>query len=426
MACEHLGWAQAMVSTVVVPAACLPPNERERLAALATYDILDTPPEPDFDAITQLVAQICETPFAVINLVADRRQFFKSEVGLGVRETPIATSICAHALLQPGLFVIPDMTADQRFADNPLVTADPGLRFYAGQLLTTDDGYDLGTLCALDTRPRDLTAVQRATLKTLARHVMTMLELRKVAARDRQLLVVQAELNHRLDDALAGHHRIAAMVAHDLRTPLGVLSLGVDMVASAPDRKLAAVAERMQRAVASMQQLIADLLDLERSNAGALRIEPAHLASGDLIRDALDTFAPLADAAGVVLRVSPHSSIVVHVDRHRIQQVLANLIGNALKVSHRGGAIDIGVTEEPGFARYFVRDQGPGIAADIQQRVFEPYFTKQVAGANGTGLGLAISKRIIDASGGQMGVESAPKQGATFWFTLPVTTATVA
>jgi signal transduction histidine kinase len=409
-----------------LPAACTPRNERERLAALATYKILDTPAEPDFDAITQLVAQICETPFAVINLIGEGRQFFKSEVGLGVRETPIATSICAHALLQPGLFVIPDLTADERFADNPLVTAGPGLRFYAGQLLTTDDGFDLGTLCALDTRPRELTPLQQSTLKTLARHVMTLLELRKVSERDRQLIVEQADMNRRLDAALTGHHRMSAMVAHDLRSPLGVVSFGIEMVAAAPDQKLAAVAERMRRAVASMQQLIADLLDLEQASAGALRLERTTVPSAELLRDALDTFAPLAEASGIALRVVSGGDALVHVDRQRIQQVLANLIGNALKVSKRGGAIEIGVTDDAGSVRLFVRDQGPGISPEDQRRVFDPYFTKVVAGAKGTGLGLTISKRIIDASGGRMGIESVPNNGATFWFTLPTTVAIAA
>ncbi len=403
-----------------MPAACPPPNERERLAALASYDILDTPPEPDFDAITQLVAQICETPFAVINLVAERRQFFKSEVGLGVRETPIATSLCAHALLQPGLLLIPDLTSDDRFSDNPLVTGGPELRFYAGELLTTEDGFDLGTLCALDTRPRDLTAVQRASLKTLARHVINLLELRKMSKRDRALLAEQAELNRRLDGALAGHHRISAMVAHDLRTPLGVLALGAEMLAEHPDRALVAVADRMSRAVGSMQALIADLLDLEQSNADVLRIEPESVASGDLIRGALDSFAPLAEGAGVTLRAAVDRDADLHVDRRRIHQVLANLIGNALKVSPRGGVITIGVVGESTHIRISVSDQGPGIASEDQQRVFEPFFTKQVGGAKGTGLGLAISKRIVEVSGGRMGVESVPAGGATLWFTLPI------
>jgi len=105
--------------------AALHSAEEYRLAALRHYGILDTPREADFDEVVEVASAICGTPISVINLIDQGRQWFKAEVGLGVRETPIASSICAHAILQPGLFVIPDTTQDPRFADNPLVTGDP-------------------------------------------------------------------------------------------------------------------------------------------------------------------------------------------------------------------------------------------------------------------------------------------------------------
>jgi PAS domain S-box-containing protein len=156
-------------------------DEAERLSALDSYGVLDTPPERDFDEVVQLAAQLCEAPFAVVNLIAENRQFFKAEIGLGVRETPLDVSICAHAILQPGLFVVPDTTRDPRFASNPLVTGAPHLRFYAGALLETEDGLPLGTLCVLDSvpRPAGLTAQQRFALDVLARQVMAQLELRR-------------------------------------------------------------------------------------------------------------------------------------------------------------------------------------------------------------------------------------------------------
>jgi PAS domain S-box-containing protein len=156
-------------------------DERARLAALDSYSILDTPPERAFDEVVRLAAQICDAPFAVVNLVAEERQFFKAEIGLGVRETPLDVSICAHALLRPGLFVVRDTTRDARFAGNPLVTGAPHLRFYAGALLETEDGLPLGTLCVLDREPRPdgLTEQQGFALQVLARQVMSQLELRR-------------------------------------------------------------------------------------------------------------------------------------------------------------------------------------------------------------------------------------------------------
>lgn len=164
-----------------------PLHEEQRLAALRRYDILDSPEEQAFDDITRLVSYICDAPIAVVNLIDRDRQFFKSEIGLGVRETPLDISICAHAILQPGLMIVPDTTADPRFTDNPLVTGDPNLRFYAGALLETSDGHALGTLCVLDYKTRELTPAQTDALQALSRQVMTLLELRRRYAHEKNI-----------------------------------------------------------------------------------------------------------------------------------------------------------------------------------------------------------------------------------------------
>ena len=166
--------------------------ETQRLAALRGYGILDTPREAEFDEIVEVVSAICEAPISVINLIDAGRQWFKAEVGLGVRETPIDSSICAHAILQPDLLVVPDTTEDARFCDNPLVTGEPRLRFYAGALLETPEGLPLGTICVLDYVPRDLNEKQRALLRLMAGQIMKLLELRRLNARERELRL-QAE-----------------------------------------------------------------------------------------------------------------------------------------------------------------------------------------------------------------------------------------
>ena len=135
-------------------------REGQRLAALAQYKIVDTPPEEAFDEIAELAAAICEAPMAIVNLIADGRQFFKAEVGLGVREMPLDTSFCAQAILEEDFLLVPDAAADPRFACNPLVTGAPHLRFYAGAILKSPEGLPIGTLSVLDVRPRTLTGVQ--------------------------------------------------------------------------------------------------------------------------------------------------------------------------------------------------------------------------------------------------------------------------
>ena len=153
-------------------------REARRLEALRRYDILDTPRETAFDEIAALAAEICGTPIGVVNLIGQGRQFFKAEVGLGVRETPLETSFCAKAILEDDFLLVPDAAVDPRFEGNPLVTGDPHLRFYAGALLKTVEGLPIGTLCVLDTAPKTLTSLQQTTLRVLARQVMTQLDLR--------------------------------------------------------------------------------------------------------------------------------------------------------------------------------------------------------------------------------------------------------
>jgi len=165
-------------------------NEKKRLNVLWQYEVLDTVPEELFDDLTELAARICEAPIALISLVDEKRQWFKSKVGTTVNETSRDISFCAHAIQQSDLFIVPDATKDERFAQNPLVTSEPKIRFYAGAPLFTPDGYALGTLCVIDKVPRELRPDQKQALVILARHVVSQLELRR---RSRDLTSVRAE-----------------------------------------------------------------------------------------------------------------------------------------------------------------------------------------------------------------------------------------
>jgi GAF domain-containing protein len=159
--------------------ALVPPSDKQRLKILWQYEVLDTIPEEVFDDLTELAARICEAPIAMITLVDEKRQWFKSKVGVTVSETSREVSFCSHAIEQTDLFIVPDATLDARFAQNPLVVSDPKIRFYAGAPLISPDGYALGTLCVIDKVPRELRSDQKQALRVLARHVMTQLELRR-------------------------------------------------------------------------------------------------------------------------------------------------------------------------------------------------------------------------------------------------------
>jgi len=161
------------------PAAAIPKNEVKRLKVLWQYDVLDTVPEEVLDDLTDLAAHICAAPVALISLVDENRQWFKSKVGMSLTETARDISFCAHAILNEDMLVIEDATKDPRFRDNPLVTGSQRIRFYAGAPLVTPDGHALGTLCVLDKKPRKLRPEQRNALRVLAHHVVSQLELRR-------------------------------------------------------------------------------------------------------------------------------------------------------------------------------------------------------------------------------------------------------
>lgn len=189
----------------------LPKNEAARHAALASYAILDTDPEPSFDDLSLLASFICKTPIALITLVDEHRQWFKSRIGLSAEETSRDIAFCSHAILQEDIFVVPDALADERFRDNPLVVSEPRIRFYAGVPLINHDGYALGTLCVIDKSPRDLSSEEKEALKALSRLVLAQMELR------RNLVLIKQALSNRTAEEHERQQELAKLQSQLIR-----------------------------------------------------------------------------------------------------------------------------------------------------------------------------------------------------------------
>jgi GAF domain-containing protein len=165
-----------------------PDNEAQRLEALREYRILDTEAEMAYDDLTKLAAYVCQVPIAMISLVDESRQWFKSKLGVNQRETPRDVAFCAHAILQTEPMIVRDALNDARFSDSALVTRSPHIRFYAGFPLSSPEGFALGMLCAIDRKPRQLSAEQKKAMQALSRQVMALLELRRVSMRMAEVL----------------------------------------------------------------------------------------------------------------------------------------------------------------------------------------------------------------------------------------------
>ncbi|MDF1726117.1 MAG: histidine kinase dimerization/phosphoacceptor domain -containing protein [Sulfitobacter sp.] len=190
-------------------------QEEMRLALLRGYGILDTAPERDFDEIAELAAEVCETPIALVSLVERERQWFKSAVGTDLTQTPIDQSICVHAMQTDEYLEIENTTKDPRTRDNPLVTGDDAIRFYAGAVLRDENGTAFGTLCVLDRRPRVLTPVQRNTIQVLARQVMRQIELRSALGVAEML---RKEVDHRVKNSLQSLEALIRIQARNTRS----------------------------------------------------------------------------------------------------------------------------------------------------------------------------------------------------------------
>jgi anti-sigma regulatory factor (Ser/Thr protein kinase) len=194
-------------------------DETRRLAALQRYRILDTEPERSFDDLTLLASHICGTPIALISLIDRDRQWFKSRVGVDLRETSRNVAICAHAIQHHDIFIVPDTLESETFKDNPYVAGEPHIRFYAGAPLVTPEGHALGTLCVMDQVPRTLTADQLEALEALRRQAQAQLQLRlnlkelegALAARDRSEAEQQRLINE-LNEALENVQKLSGLL----------------------------------------------------------------------------------------------------------------------------------------------------------------------------------------------------------------------
>jgi signal transduction histidine kinase len=394
--------------------APLPINEAVRLEALRAYDVLDTPPEEAFDDLTRLASQICGTPVAMVSLVDGDRQWFKSKVGTEATQTPRDVAFCAHAILEPDLFVVPDAEADARFSDNPLCTSDPHVRFYAGAPLITPDGHAIGTLCAIDRVPRQLTPEQLEALRALARQAMTQFELRRNLKQLQELEELRDSLTH--------------MIVHDLRTPLTSLLTGLQTLEAVGElnRDQAELLGLSVQGGQTLLRMINDLLDISKLEDGSLKLEYADLRVESLIDESVRQVAPLASEKKILLAQEIVPDLpTLYADEEKLLRMLVNLLGNAIKFTPAGGTVTLSArpSDTERALLLSVTDTGEGIPAEAFARIFEKFGqveSRQAGRRMSTGLGLTFCKMVVEAHGGRIWVESELGQGSTFRCAVPL------
>ena len=383
-----------------------------RLAALRTSELMDSPPEAAFDRLTKLAVLLLNTPIALVSLVDERRQFFKSQVGLiepwaTMRETPLTHSFCQHVVTSGEPLIIDNALQSDLVKDN-LAIRDIGVMAYAGVPLFDAGGESFGSFCAIDTKPRTWTQTELEVLETLAAIAMTEMQLRHTL----QALHRTAEIK----DQLIG------LVSHELRTPLaGILGtlrvMEMDVDPQADNTML----DMALRSGERLLRLTNDLLSIEQIETGNVPVNPVHAEASRLLQDSSEAMRDAAAEQGITLLVQPtHDHVLA--DPDRIAQVLNNLIGNAIKFSPRGSAITLSATRESEGVRFEVRDEGRGIPADKIEMVFERFAQVESSDKHekgGAGLGLAICRAIVLQHGGRIWAESELGNGTSMQFVLP-------
>jgi len=390
--------------------AAIPDNEEQRLEALKSYEILDSSPELDFDAITLIASQICQVPIAIISLVDENRQWFKSHRGLDATETSRDFAFCAHAILdQENYFEVQDTSLDLRFYDNPLVTDGPKIKFYTGVPIVNKEGYALGTLCVIDKVARQLTIEQKKALKALSLQVIGQLELRKNL---RKLEEVNAQLKRKNEEI----SRFAYIVSHDIKAPVrGMKSVAEIILEDHSDTLNTDVKKGLnliKNRADQLTNLVNGILNHSVLEKDEIKIETINLP--EFVENIFDMINAPQD-------VSLKYNILVNeinTDAIYLHQIIQNLINNAVKYNDKEKVevlLTIYSAEEK--VILLIRDNGIGISEKHQEKIFEIFqivATKDRNGMKGSGIGLATVKRLVEKLNGEISVTSMVGEGSEF------------
>lgn len=397
----------------------IPKNEQDRLNVLKSYEILHTLPEVDYDEITQIASLICDTPISLIAFVDDDEIFFKSHHGFDISVSPRETSFCGHLINNSkDLFIVNDASKDERFYDNPLVTGDSSVSFYAGIPLISPEGFVIGSLCIIDHEPNELSEEQRKSLKALANQVMKLLELRKKNKKLTESLEKEKELGELKS-------LFVSTASHQFRTPLAIIQSNAELLMMISENseielksKLKKSTERIRNEVNRMTALMDDILVLGKINSGKIQVDKKRIDVLTLCIELCEQHSTIQhDGRAINFSFSGTPTEIV-LNPVLISHALNNLISNAFKYS---------LTDNPKLHLDYKKealeitlsDQGIGISKNDIPYLFQTFYRgENVRNISGTGLGLSITKEYIELNNGTIKVQSELNKGTIFTIIL--------
>ncbi len=399
----------------------IPVDEEQRIAAVRSYNLIDTLPEKDFDNITSLAASICDVPIALVTLLDTDKNFLKSHYGIPFNESPRNISFCGHAILDEShIFIVEDARKDPRFNDNPLVSNLDAI-FYAGVKLVNSDGYPLGTLCIFDKKPRKLSTQQKKALIALAYQVVNLFEARK---RNRTLLTVQQELREKNEEL----KNFAGIVSHDMKMPLANMIITSDMLRTKYghllDKQGKEYLNYIKQSSFTLSEYITGLLEHYESDKTA-SLNNESFDTQDLLEEIIELMNINVDCEINL----PEKNIEMYANRVALEQIVLNLVGNSLKYNDKKKIkIDINCREEKSFYHFKISDNGMGIPKNKLKNIFELFITTGKLdrnGKKGNGIGLSTVKKLVEKLGGKIKVSSELGTGTSFEFSIKRTNVTL-
>ncbi|WP_113653636.1 GAF domain-containing sensor histidine kinase [Pedobacter namyangjuensis] len=393
-----------------MPLLQLPENETQRLLKLHTYGILDTVPENTFDKIAALAAQIFDTPIAQVTFVDSERVFFKSNISpLEATEIPRADSFCTYAILNEKPTTFENTLEVPSLLENPFVTMDNGVRFYAGAPLRTIEGLNLGTLCVLDVKPRTVTAQQIKMLETLSSIVMDELELRLAT---RKALRTQTDMLNR--------------VVHDMKNPNMTISLSAELLKKKADNPkiVADFADRIKNAANNVLNGLNKMLDLSQIENLEFKLSVDEIDILKTLERTKQNFDLIASQKNQKVNIICNCDTSILGDDIRLQEAFDNLLSNALKYAPINTEVLIKISNNEKELVVEFKDQGQGLTEEDLNKLFMK-FAKLSAIPTGreysNGIGLSIVKMLIEQHKGQVWATSEGKnKGASFFVSLPI------
>ncbi|MCF4101919.1 ATP-binding protein [Gillisia sp. M10.2A] len=389
-------------------------NENDRLKALKTYSILDTLPEQDFEDITKIASEICQTPISLISLVDENRQWFKSHRGLNINQTPRHFSFCSYAINEKDtIMIVPDSRLDSRFSNNPLVTGEPHIVFYAGVPLRTNEGFSLGTICVIDNEPRKLSQSQLNSLESLSKQVVKLLELKKA---NHLLFESKQELEKRNVEL----EKFAYMVSHDIKSPLNKIISLTNILSNQQEvneQERRFIINNIENSTIHLKGFIDGIIKHYRGvNAPNTEVNQLTMASF------IDELILLVDPARECKIYTDLDCELCFINSIALKQILLNILSNAIKYNDKPEVIIwIKVSEDNGFYNFSIEDNGIGIDPTEFDKIFETFTTlgKIDRFQNyGSGIGLSTVKKIVEKLGGEIQVNSKVGEGSAFNFTI--------